>query len=97
MADVEAYRNIFAEVLVLGSMVQGLEGAEQAKFERRTSSESAPSPMTSTLAEKAGVNHADTAPVEDERGWSFADGLNGLSRIMYRQHAKQLKKAYSVA
>lgn len=95
MAGVEAYRNTFAEVLVLGSRVQGLEGCEQAKFERRTSPEIPPSPLTRTVTEKA--DDSDTNRVDDEHGWTFAEGLHGLSRIMYRQHAKQLKRAYSVA
>lgn len=96
MADVEAYRNVFAEVLVLGSMLQGLEGAEQARFERRPSAGSGPtSAVDSTVAEKAEETRSNR--LDFEQGWTFSNGLHGLSRMLYRQHAKQLKKAYSVA
>lgn len=96
MAEVERYRSLFAEVLVLGSMVQGLEGEEQATFERRSMSteRQAQSPVAPDDIKQpspaGGVG-------QDQAASSWVDGLRGLSKIMYRQHTRQLKRAYSVA
>ena len=97
MEDVETYRNLFAEILVLGSTLQGLEGEDQAKFERRAA---AHLPVSTTLDSGASEKHgsAGMEGVEGQKTWGqTVDGLKGLSRIMYRQHAKKLKRTYSVA
>jgi hypothetical protein len=87
--QVEEYRNLFAEILVLGSNIQELDGTERARFERR--------PVDSAHQKD------DQTREEIEQGALESvrrDGkqeLGGLTRILYRQHAKKLKKAYTVA
>lgn len=87
--QVEGYRSLFAEILVLGSSIQGLKGTERARFERRP-------------VESSRVKEDQTREEIEEGALEVVreDGekeLGGLTRILYRQHAKKLKKAYSVA
>lgn len=105
MEDVETYRSLFAEVLVLGSTIQGLKGDDQAKFERRISTQVpvqtetvAPATVDVELMEKPKARGGIVEDSQREKSsGQTVDGLKGLSRIMYRQHAKKLKRAYSVA
>lgn len=100
MEDIETYRSLFAEVLVLGSTIQGLKGQDQAKFERRTPAQAPPVEVESTVADGDVVEKVEngTGVGDTQQSWGqTVDGLKGLSRIMYRQHAKKLKRAYSVA
>jgi len=87
--QVEEYRSLFAEILVLGSSIQELEGNERARFERR--------PVDSSrVKEDQTREEIEEGALESVR----EDGekeLGGLTRILYRQHAKKLKKAYTVA
>lgn len=107
MQEVEKYRDLFAEVLVLGSALQGLEGDDQARFEKRVSNgTSSPSTAVSTGQKLGGGGEkgqtmeiaTEGAGAVNQNAWGqTVEGLKGLSRMMYRQHAKQLKRAYSVA
>jgi len=83
LEEVERYRSLFAEILVLGSAIQDIDGDERALFERR------PVQVRTKVAEEMHEN-VDNSPRE-------ADSLRGLTRILYRQHARKLHKAYTVA
>lgn len=101
LEDVETYRSLFAEVLVLGSTLQGLKGDDQARFERRTSlvgpaPASATAPAPRDITTNSGTEAADTEERQRALGHTV-DGLKGLPRFMYRQHARKLQRAYSVA
>jgi len=85
LEEVENYRSLFAEILVLGSAIQDLDGDERARFERRPLKPLTGTKVDSELREEVGDPQAEEG------------GLRGLTRILYRQHARKLKKAYTVA
>jgi hypothetical protein len=87
--QVEEYRNLFAEILVLGSSIQELDGTERARFERRPADFTRQKDEQTREEIEQGVLQSVRKDGEQE--------LGGLTRILYRQHAKKLKKAYTVA
>jgi len=90
LEDVERYRSLFAEILVLGSTLQHLEGQERATFERR---------LHDGEATAAGlkVEQNQVGDVEEQRELTELepDGLTGLTKMLYRQHAKKLRRVYT--
>jgi hypothetical protein len=84
LEEVEKYRSLFAEILVLGSAIQDLDGDERARFERR------PLPMVGERAKELDMREIVGDPP--------AEGvLRGLTGMLYRQHARKLRKVYTVA
>jgi hypothetical protein len=84
LEEVEKYRSLFAEILVLGSAIQDLEGDERARFERR------PLPPVG-----GGTKELETREIV---GDPPSEGvLTGLTGMLYRQHARKLRKVYTVA
>jgi hypothetical protein len=84
LEEVEKYRSLFAEILVLGSAIQDLDGDERARFERR------PLPMIGERSKELDMREIVGDPP--------AEGvLRGLTGMLYRQHARKLRKVYTVA
>jgi hypothetical protein len=84
LEEVEKYRSLFAEILVLGSAIQDLEGDERARFERR-----ALPPVGGRSKELETREIVGDPPSERV--------LTGLTGMLYRQHARKLRKVYTVA
>ena len=84
LEEVENYRSLFAEILVLGSAIQDLDGDERARFERR------PLPLV-------GVPSKELEMRENVRDPNAEGLLTGLTGMLYRQHARKLRKVYTVA
>lgn len=85
LEEVEKYRSLFAEILVLGSAIQDLEGDERARFERR------PLPPVG-----GGTKELETGEIVGNQ--PAQEGvLTGLTGMLYRQHARKLRKVYTVA
>lgn len=82
LEEVENYRSLFAEILVLGSAIQDLEGDERARFERRA----LPPVRAKELETREIVGDPPSEGV-----------LTGLTGMLYRQHARKLRKVYTVA
>jgi hypothetical protein len=79
LEEVEKYRSLFAEILVLGSAIQDLDGDERR-----------PLPMVGERAKELDMREIVGDPP--------AEGvLRGLTGMLYRQHAKKLRKVYTVA
>jgi hypothetical protein len=85
LEEVEKYRSLFAEILVLGSAIQDLEGDERARFERR-----ALPPMGGRSKELETREIVGDPPAQE-------GVLTGLTGMLYRQHARKLRKVYTVA
>jgi hypothetical protein len=84
LEEVEKYRSLFAEILVLGSAIQDLEGDERARFERR------PLPPISGRSKELETREVVGDPPSE-------GVLTGLTGMLYRQHARKLRKVYTVA
>ena len=84
LEEVENYRSLFAEILVLGSAIQDLEGDERARFERR------PLPPVDGRSKELERREIVVDPPSE-------GVLTGLTGMLYRQHARKLRKVYTVA
>jgi hypothetical protein len=84
LEEVEKYRSLFAEILVLGSAIQDLEGDERARFERR------PLPPVGGRSKELETREIVGDPPSE-------GVLTGLTGMLYRQHARKLRKVYTVA
>ena len=84
LEEVENYRSLFAEILVLGSAIQDLDGDERARFERRA-------------LPPVGGRSKELETREIVRDPPSEGALTGLTGMLYRQHARKLRKVYTVA
>ena len=84
LEEVENYRSLFAEILVLGSAIQDLDGDERARFERRA--------LPTVGGRSKELETRETVGDPPSEG-----ALTGLTGMLYRQHARKLRKVYTVA
>lgn len=96
LEEVELYRSLFAEILVLGSTLQHLDGQERATFERRSHTGERQGDVIAAVVKEERNQIRD---IEEQRTATMVgpDGLTGLTRMLYRQHAKKLRRVYTVA
>ena len=112
------YRNTFASILVLGSILQKLAGDDVNQFERwrvRTPMSSSPTRMSHDLPpdpegpqgaqmernrdqtqdSRRSTGRHDSAAREMGRDIEHLaeDNFSGLTRLMFRQHTRQLRKS----
>jgi len=74
LVKVRNYRDLFAEILVVGSILQGLEGEEVHQFERWR-------PVNAEASERDesdGDRQGETADVDLERAGEHKNGLTAL-------------------
>jgi hypothetical protein len=96
LQEVEKYRSLFAEILVLGSTIQHLDGQARATFERRLHVNGPSSGDSITVASKEEQGQRPRGVDEAQTGLE-GEGLTGMTRVLYRQHAKKLRRVYTVA
>jgi potassium channel subfamily K len=79
LSRVRRYRNTFAEILVIGSILQELEGNELNRFERWRRVDEA------EMEEEGREENEDLEDVADER----YDGITGM---IFKRHARKLRE-----
>ncbi|ORX33742.1 hypothetical protein BD324DRAFT_653796 [Kockovaella imperatae] len=107
LSKVSRYRNTFATILVLGSILQRLSGDDLKRFERWQEHQVGEAPVSPTDRSRSSPRSPRYGPLgsltdEPVRGSSEDDegirgrqrsSFSGLTKLIFDQHSKQLRKA----